>query len=204
MKLKLSKWRIISVIPGIFVIVSYYTFTFISLALCPSPISPLDNWLSDLGNSSYNPNGAIFYNIGCILTGSALFIFYIGMYKFYRKEIWHKILVITNQTVGICSGFALIMLGLYSEDFMEPHMIWAGLFFWLNLIVLILANIILLFHEDFMKPISIYGLSVAGINVIFVIITSFSVLIPLLEWITVFTALGYVGLIVFNIYRKLD
>ena len=126
------------------------------------------------------------------------------MYKFYGKEIWHKILVITTQIVGICSGFALIMLGVYSEEFMEPHMIWAGLFFWLNLIVLILANIILLFHEDFLKPISIYGFSVAGINVLFLILTLFSVLIPLLEWITVFTALGYVGLIVFNIYRKLD
>lgn len=203
MKIKLRKWPIISVISGIFVIASYYTFTFISLALYPPPFSPLDNWLSDLGNSSYNPNGAFFYNLGCILTGSALFVFYLGMYKFYRQEIWHKILVITNQIVGICSGFALIMLGVYSEDFVELHMIWAGLFFWLNLIVLILANIVLLFHEDFMKPISIYGFSVAGVNVLFVFITIFNVSTPLLEWITVFTALGYVGLIVFNIYRKL-
>ena len=193
-----------SVIPGILVIASYYIFTFISLALYPTPFSPLDNWLSDLRNSSYNPDGAIFYNLGCILTGSALFLFYLGMYKFYKQEIWHKILVIINQIVGICSGFALIMLGIYSEDFMEPHMIWAGLFFWFNLIVLILANIILLFHENFMKLISIYGFSVAGINVLFLFITIFNVLTPLLEWITVFAALGYVGLIVFNIYRKLD
>ena len=198
---KLNKW-LISVIPGILVIGFFYTFTFISLAFYPSPFSPVNNWLSELGNSSHNPNGAFLYNLGCVLTGSALFPFYISMYKFYRKEIYHKILVISIQILGFCSAFALIMLGVYSQDFSSSHMIWAGAFFWLNLWVLISANFALIFHKHFMKPIAIYGWSAAGINFLFVILTISMVNTPLLEWISVSTALGYVALIIFNIYKN--
>ncbi len=199
--LKLNKW-LISVIPGILVIGFFYTFTFISLAFYPSPFNPVNNWLSDLGNSSYNPNGAFLFNLGCILTGSALFLFYLGMYKFYREEIYHKIAVISIQILGFCSGFALIMLGVYSQEFSGPHMIWAGAFFWLNLCVLILGNIAIIFHKDFMKPIAIYGWSAAGINFLFILLSIFMFNSPLLEWISVSTALGYVGLLIFNIYKN--
>lgn len=81
-------------------------------------------------------------------------------------------------------------------------MIWAGAFFWLNLWVLISANIVLIFHKEFMKPIAIYGWSVAGINFLFVILTVSMVNTPLLEWISVSSALGYVALIIFNIYKN--
>ncbi|TFG26107.1 MAG: DUF998 domain-containing protein [Promethearchaeota archaeon] len=198
MKKNFLKWPI-SVISGILVIVFYCIFTFISLALFPPPYSPLDNWLSDLGNSTYSPNGAIFYNIGCILTGSALFPFYIGLYKWYTEKIWHKILVTLTQIVGVASGFALIMIGIFSEDFPQPHIFWSEVFFELNLLVLILAGISLLFHPDFIKIIAIYGFVVAVINLTFI----FLVETPLLEWFTVFTALGYAGLIIYNMYLKM-
>jgi hypothetical membrane protein len=198
MKKNFVKWPL-SVIAGILVIVFYCTFTFISLAFFPSPYSPVDNWLSDLGNSSYSPNGAIFYNLGCILTGSALFPFYIGLYKWYTDKIWHKILVIITQVVGICSGFALIMIGIFSEDFLVPHIFWSEVFFELNLLVLIFACIALIFHPDFIKLISIYGFVVAAINLTF----SFLISTPLIEWFTVFTALGFAGLIVYNMYLKM-
>jgi len=58
---------------GIAVIVLYCVFTFSSWALYPTAYSPVTNWLSDLGNSTNNPHGAILYNLGCILTGIALF-----------------------------------------------------------------------------------------------------------------------------------
>ena len=201
MKLKLKKW-LIGIISGILVIASYYTFTFLSFAFYPAPFSPLDNWLSDLGNSKFNPNGAIFFNLGCILTGIALFPFYLSMYKLYREEIWHKILVISIQIIGCCSAYALIMIGVYPIEFVELHMIWSGVFFWLNLIVLILSDISLIFRKDFMKLIAIYGFGVTIFNFLLVFITIFFIITPLLEWFTVFTALGYVGLIIFNRYRN--
>ncbi|MFX1452863.1 MAG: DUF998 domain-containing protein [Promethearchaeota archaeon] len=193
------KWPI-SCIAGILVIAFYCIFTFTSLALYPPPFSPIDNWLSDLGNSSYNPNGAIFYNLGCILTGISLFPFFIGLYRWYSEEIWQKVILIITQIVGCCAAFSLIMIGVFSEDFMEPHIFWSEVFFRLNLLVLILSAITLYFHSDFIKLIAIYGIVVAIINLLFVFIFD----TPLLEWFTVFTALGYVGLIIYNMYTAFD
>ena len=199
MEFDLKKYPV-SVIAGVLLIVFYCTFTFISWALFPPPFSPCDNWLSDLGNSSFSPNGAIFYNLGCILTGSALFPFFLGMYKWYRDEIWHKIIGIVVQAIGLYAGFCLIMIGVFNEDFMEQHIFWSRVFFEVILLVLIFASIFLLFHKDFIKPIAIYGFVVAILDLIFVFVIGS----PILEWFVVFTALGFVGLIIYNMYKKLD
>lgn len=198
MKSEILKWPI-SIISGLLVIVVYCTFTFISLALFPPPYNAMNNWLSDLGNSTYNPNGAIFYNLGCILTGSMLFPFYLGLNKWYLEVTWHKILMIITQIVGCCSGFALIMLGIFSEDYMTEHIFWSEIFFKLNLGVLVLSSISLFFNPSFMKIIGVYGISCSIINLIFV----YFIGTPLVEWITVFTALGYAGLLVYNMYKEM-
>jgi len=65
------KWPMSSV-AGMTVIILYCVFTFSSLVLFPTAHNPITNWLSDVGNSLYNPRGVILYNLGCILTGIAL------------------------------------------------------------------------------------------------------------------------------------
>jgi len=176
------------------VIVFYCAFTFTSIALFPSPFSPVTNWLSDLGNSSYSPNGAMFYNVGCILTGLMLFPFFAGLYKWYTGEKLRKTLIIATQAAGFIAAFALIMIGVFSEDFMVEHVFWSTVFFAFNLIVLILANVSLMTHSRFWKPIAYYGFVVAFINLLFVASRN----TPILEWFTVFTALGYVALLSYN------
>ena len=166
--------------------------------LFPGPFSPVTNWLSDLGNSSFSPKGAVFYNVGCVLTGLALFPFFAGFYKWYTNEKWRKLLMTITQVVGFISAFALIMIGVFSEDYMTQHVFWSDAFFVFNLIVLILANVSLMTHRKFMKPIGYYGFVVAAINLFFVTISS----TPLLEWFTVFTALGYVALLSYNTSRS--
>jgi hypothetical membrane protein len=182
---------------GFLVILFYCIFTFISVGLFPPPFSPIDNWLSDLGNSSYNPNGAIFYNLGCITTGIALFPFFIGLYVWKTEKLWNNILLIATIVIGCFSGFALILIGFYSEDFMAPHVFWSNIFFETILLVLVLAGISLFLHKDFIRWIAIYGFIVFLFDLFFV----FFVGKPILEWIVVFTALGYVGLIVYNSYK---
>lgn len=182
---------------GIAVIVLYCTFTFTSLALYPTPYSPVTNWLSDLGNSSFNPVGAVFYNIGCILTGVALFPFFAGLYKWYTHEKWRKISLIATQIVGFFAAFSLVMIGVFSEDVMEQHVFWSSVFFVLNLVVLILVGLSLFTHPSYIKPIAYYEFVVAGINLVFVLVYNTT----LFEWFTVFTALGYVGLLVYNMFK---
>jgi len=179
---------------AIFVIAFYCAFTLTSVALFPSAFSPIINYLSDLGNSSFNPKGAWFYNTGCILTGLALFPFYAGFYRWYTRERRRKLLLVLTQVVGFLSAFSLIMIGVFSEDSIVQHLFWSELFFLFNLMVLILANIALITRPQFIRPIGYFGLAVAVINLLFVVLTT----TPLLEWFTVFTALGYAGLLAYN------
>jgi len=182
---------------AIFVILFYCAFTFTSIVLFPTAFSPVVNYLSDLGNSTFNPKGAWFYNAGCILTGLALFPFYAGFYEWYSAERRRKFLMVATQVVGFVSAFSLIMIGVFSEDSMAQHLFWSEVFFVFNLLVLILANITLMTHSKFIKPIGYYGLAVAVVNLLFVALTS----TPLLEWFTVFTALIYAGLLAYNTLR---
>lgn len=115
------------------------------------------------------------------------------------KETWRKILIIITQIVGMMSAFSLIMIGVFYENslLVGAHGTWSYIFFMLNLLVLIFANISLITHPKFIKLIAIYGIVVAIINLAFVIIGTSSVI----EWFTVFTALGYAGLLVINMVK---
>ena len=122
--------------------------------------------------------------------------FFIGLYAWKAEKLWNNILLIATIVIGCFAGFALILIGIYSEDFMSPHVFWSDVFFETILIVLVLAGISLLFNKDFIKWIAIYGFIVFVFDLFFV----FFVGKPILEWIVVFTALAYVGLLVYNNY----
>jgi hypothetical protein len=190
------RWPLSS-IAGILVIVFYCVLTFTSAAIFPRPWSPWP-YLSDFGNTSYNPNGAIFYNLACILTGLALFPFYVGLYKWYTKATWRNILIIITQIFGVASAFSLIMIGVFYENASPPgaHLLWSNVFFMLNLLVLVFANVSLLTHPKFIKLIAIYGFAVAIINLALVTVGS-----SIIEWFTVFSALIYAGLLVINMVK---
>jgi hypothetical membrane protein len=99
--------------------------------------------------------------------------------------------MIGTQAVGFVAAFALIMIGVFSEDYGAPHVFWSEVFFILNLIWLF-ASVSLMTHPGFIRPIGYYGLTVAVINLPFIV---------LLEWFTVFTALGSVALLSYNTLR---
>ncbi|MFX1451809.1 MAG: hypothetical protein ACFFCM_13250, partial [Promethearchaeota archaeon] len=178
------------------------------IALYPVRFSPFSNWLSDLGNMyynfmdisylyfEYNPQGGIFYNLGCIFTGIALFPFFAGFYKWYTDEKWRKYSIVIVQIVGFISAFALMMIGVFSEDMMPEHSMWSRIFFILILIVLVVTSIALYSHSDFIKEMSYYGIILAIVDAIFVFFG-----IALVEWFTVFSALGFVGLLVYNMFK---
>jgi hypothetical protein len=186
---------------GILVILLYCVFTFLSLALYPGPFSIMVNYLSDLGNSVFNPNGAVLYNVGIILAGLALFPFFIGLYKWYTKEQWRRMVLIATQVIGFVEAFSLIMIGVFPETAGDAHILWSDVQFILNLLVLILADIALITHPKFIKLIGYYGFVVAAIQVITLILIFMSNSSPLVEWFTVFTTLAFVGLIVINMFK---
>jgi hypothetical membrane protein len=86
------------------------------------------------------------------------------------------------------------MIGVYSEDKGQPHMLASSTFFELMFVALILASIALLLHPKFLKLIGLYGIAIALSDLVF----SFTVGGPLVEWYAVFSALAFVAFIAVN------
>jgi hypothetical membrane protein len=126
-----------------------------------------------------------------------LFPFFIGFYKWYTAEKWRKVSVVITQLFGCGAAFALIMIGVFSEDSGWLHSLWSDIFFLLNLIVLVFAGASLYTHEHYMKAVATYGFAVAIVNLALLVVPN----TPILEWFTVFTALGYVGLLSHNMTK---
>ena len=129
-----------------------------------------------------------------------MFPFFTGFYKWYTDEKWRKSLMMIAQAVGFMAAFALIMIGVFSEDYGAAHLFWSQVFFILNLMVLILANVSLMTHRKFIRPVAYYGFAVAVVNLLFVTLSD----TPILEWFTVFTALGYVAFLAYNTFKMLS
>lgn len=187
----------VSSLAGVAVVVLYCVFTFASLALYPTTYSPVTNWLSDLGNSSYNPKGAVLYNLGCILTGIALFPFFIGLYEWYTSKKRFRLSLMVWQAEGCVAAFSLIMIGVFSEDSGSLHTLWSAVFFILILGVLLGLGSLLFTHPRYIRKIAYCGFIVAAIDIMLIFFRS-----PWLEWFTVFSALGYVGLMAYNMFKK--
>jgi hypothetical membrane protein len=179
------------------VILFYCVFTATAWALYPHAYGPVTHYLSRLGNWSWNPIGALFYNAGCVLTGAALIPFFIGLYKWYGEQRWRAILLLAGQGLGLASALALMMIGIFSEDFGQPHRLASAVFFVLLFVILIEVNLALLTHPGFLKATAVYGFAIDALT----LGLELTIGGPLTEWFTVFAALSYVGLLVINTFK---
>jgi hypothetical membrane protein len=99
--------------------------------------------------------------------------------------------MIIGQALGVASGFALLSIGVFSEDLGAPHMTASSTFFTIIFFVLILINVALLFNPTFNKLVGAYGLGITLSALAFALTVGG----PLTEWYTVFGALLFVGLL---------
>lgn len=106
----MKAWHAVSRYAGVAAMFAYVLFTAVS-ALQSRGFSPLRNWLSDYGNPRMNA-GALWYNLGCILTAALLAVFYAGLVQWYRgRRVETKYVVchIGAQASGLAAAACLIM-----------------------------------------------------------------------------------------------
>ncbi|MHA1742404.1 MAG: DUF998 domain-containing protein [Candidatus Thorarchaeota archaeon] len=190
MDLSLTERPQVLIVGGILTVVLYCVFTFTSWALYPGAYWPTENYLSRLGDFLYSPFGAYFYNAGCILTGLALFPFFLGLRFWQGDDMVGRIVLILGQLLGLCAAVALVMIGVFSEDTGSPHMTASATFFLLNFIVLVLVNVALLANPCFPRWIAVYGIVID----LFSLSLALTIGGPITEWITVFGSLLFVAL----------
>jgi len=107
-------------------LLSYVCCTLVAYLIFPTAYSPTKNWLSDLGNIDRNPQGAFFYNLGVILTGLLVLLFFLGLSQWEIKN--HKLqnlMVRITQLFGIFGSLALIMSAIFPINLPQQHEFWS-------------------------------------------------------------------------------
>jgi hypothetical protein len=159
----------------------------------------MNNTLSQLGNSNLNPTGAIFYTSAMILGGLSLLAFYTGVYTRHIKKKKEKKLTFA-LIFGCINALSIVFSGVFSESIhYELHIIFSVLIFITFLPILFLIGSFLLSSSIYPRIVSYYGYGVAVL--ILLLLGSISLsgfggsVVPLLESISVFSFIGWVGLI---------
>lgn len=193
--------RWITISAGIAASVFFCVFTNLAIQQFPGNFSAVQHYLSVLGNVNRNPGGAVFYNQGVMLTGLSLCIFYVGFVLWNalreRSKILWAILI-----SGCMNGFSVFMSAVYPEvpDY-QKHFTWSLLIFISLIPVLVLFSLYLKRYSGWNKVISYSGFVLAAYNLIFVIytLTEGTTSGALLEWISVFSYIGWIMLVGINL-----
>jgi len=182
----------ISFITAILASAGYLVFTFLAYIRYSLPYSPLTNWLSDLGNPIQNPHGAVFYNIGIILTGLLLMMFFLGlsMWKFEDNRVQNIMLRLT-QAFGILGSFCMLMSGIFPINLYKIHAFWSSSLYILLSTGFVFSAAALRYHQRVPR----WLLSLGVLTAVMVILTSFLSTLYVIEWITVLVFLSYVTLL---------
>ncbi len=151
----------------------------------PGHINPLVNWISDLGSSFYNPQGAFLFNMGCVIAGALFLIFCFYLKTTYSRAVCSKRVLLYSQILGFASGFSFVMVGLFSEDSPSLHGIFSAIFFLSSLIFLILMNYNLR-KDSKLKKLAYYGMIPISMDVLLIIfyILNTNPSTPIFEWLT--------------------
>ena len=185
-------------------IVIFFIFTLASRTLYNGPYSPFNNWLSDLGNSSKNPSGYIYFDIGCILLGFAVIIQTVGLVRWKTINRNQDNLILISQYCGLLMAIAVIMVGIFSEDYGRIHYIVAAVFFALLLIFMTIINIGTKTDTKYIKWIWYYAILSILTNVTFIFTFILGLDIYILEWLVVFSGSIWMVLISYNALKIED
>jgi hypothetical protein len=185
-------------ISGFASILIYSVFTCTSILYFPQGWNPLTHTLSQLGDSTLNPNGALFYTLGMILGGLALLLFYTNMYKRYTNEYRDRQLDIAI-ILGYSNGISVILSGATPENLhFTLHVIFSLLIFMTFPPIIYIMGRHLDSHSIIPKTVYYYGYLVVFFTLLLlgsIFVSGVGGLaVPLLESLSVFSFLGWIAL----------
>lgn len=184
----------------------YSTLTIMAMILFPEIVSPLDTYLSRLGNADVSPDGAIFYNLAVILGGLALIAFFIALSVDYSNPERRGLLRIA-LLAGVTNGGSVLMSGVYAEHVnMDAHTTWSYIIF-LSLIPVLLAFSLAFWGiPGTSRSISLYGFVVCAVDIFFLATILSGGLDPglgsIMEWFSVFSYLVWVMLVALDVRKR--
>jgi hypothetical protein len=188
-------WAVTS-IAGIAAAVVYLVFALVAFFKYPGPYGPFTNWLSDLGNPLSSPAGAIFYRLGCTLSGIALVVFYVKLSIWNTGSRRTQVLLTIAQCAGVFSAISLIVTAIFPLGTSTAvHSLWSMMLYISLGFFLTFSATALMRSPGFKKGFGYYAFLTAGINLAFGAILHE---IFWAEWISVSMFIAYVLMIAYN------
>ena len=211
-KRQVAARRPLGTIFGFAFIVFYISFTIIAITQFPRTVSPLDMYLSTLGNADISPDGAIFYSLGVILAGLAEILFFIAIYAHYSQHGRRWILII-GLIAGIINGISASMSGVYPEHVIEitdltninvsEHETWSLLIFFSFIPVLLAFSLAFWKTSETSRWVTLYGFLVCAVDILFLAMAlSDGPTNAIMEWLTVFSYLIWVLLVSLDVLKR--
>jgi hypothetical membrane protein len=159
-------------------IVLFWVCTIISLSQYPTPVSILNNWISDAGSLLRNPRGAPIFDIGFFIAGILFLPVFVRISARVSGEKWRHRVVKGSQLAGGVYSLSIVMGSVFNEDFIVPHdfFAYAGFFGMLAFSALIIIAFWPL--REIMRATKIAGLVAAIILATFLFVQH----VPVIEW----------------------
>lgn len=168
----------------------YVVFALVSALYFPAAYSPLTNWLSDLGNPTQNPSGALYYNLGGALTSLVLLAFFASMATWKATDRKTKTLLRLSQIFGLAFACAFIVTVIYPLG--VDDQIHSGF----SVVLFVCAGFFEIFSATAMrrnagdKKLFLFGITVALVNFVFGVSFNFAnVFIG--EWVMIGLLIAY-------------
>jgi hypothetical membrane protein len=187
---------ILTSISGFTAVFIYLVFTMVSFLIYPSKYNPLNNWLSDLGNPLESPSGAIYYNLGCIVTAVLLILLCIGLRNWDTGSKRIKVLLAIARIAGILAGVSLIIAALFPLGTFTPvHEVSSKLFSVFLGFFLAFLSTVFLRHPAAIKWYAGFGFLTALVNFIYGV---FLYKVFIAEWISLGLFIIFILMVSYN------
>jgi hypothetical membrane protein len=182
-------------------IVFFCTSLALSIAAFPPGFSPLENWMSDLGNPELNPSGSGYFNLACMITGLFLALFYLGLKTRDCADNSRAGLLTAARAFGVFSGIALAGVGFFPETFSPHHFIVSVLFFLSSTTAIFLATRALQGRPGFGRTAAGAGYLTLAAGLVFSAQMALFDSITIVEWISVLSMLSWAALTGWDLSR---
>ena len=192
---------------GLGAVLIYVALTVAAIALYPGSTSPVDRYLSELGNADLSPDGWAFYDLAMILGGLLEIPFFVAVSRHYR-EYGSKKLVRTGLVAGILNGLSVFMAGVFAEHVnMGVHLSWSLVIFLSFIPLLVAYGVILWKSPGLSRVVSLFGYIavVVDMGLLAALLSGGTDPGPgsVMEWVSVFAFLAWVALVSVDLLRRL-
>jgi hypothetical membrane protein len=179
----------ISLISSGLIVVCYVVLAGIAFSTFSLPYSPIHNWLSDLGNPDINPSGAVFYNVGMVITAGLVLVFFLSLFRFRLQDNRiQNVMTLLTAIFGAAGSVGMLMSAIHPINQPAAHSAWCMVLFFSLGTAFAFSVAMFRYYRRYPRWLLVVGAIVALVNMGSQI---FFGNVPICEWIIVTLFLSY-------------